>query len=83
MKSFELRDGDLHIVVTGPSAQFFASDLYTQAVVALIQDADTNGWEKHQLDQGGAIGERRISFTRRSSVPSPATPRKAAPGRRG
>lgn len=56
-RSFEIQDGDLHITITGPSAQFFGSDLYTQAVVALIQDADTDGWEKHQISRGGAMGE--------------------------
>ena len=61
-KSFELRDGDLHITIRGPASQFFASDLYTQAVVALIQDADTDGWEKHQLDRGGAMGDAADQF---------------------
>lgn len=61
-KSFEMRDGDVHITITGPSAQFFGNDLYTQAVVALIQGADTDGWEKHQLDRGGAMGEASDQF---------------------
>lgn len=61
-KSFQIQAGDLHITITGPSAQFFASDLYTQAVVALIQEADTDGWEKHQLDRGGAMGDAEAQF---------------------
>lgn len=62
MKSFEMRDGDLHIVVTGQSSQFFGSDLHTQAVVTLIQGADTDGWEKHQLSRGGVMGEASDQF---------------------
>lgn len=61
-KSFELRDGDLHITVSGPSSQFFGSDLHTLAVVALIQNADTDGWEKHQLQRGAAMGEAADQF---------------------
>ena len=61
-RSFEIQDGDLHITITGPSAQFFGSDLYTQAVVALIQEADTDGWEKHQLNRGGSFGEAADQF---------------------
>lgn len=34
----------------------------TQAVVALIQEADTDGWEKHQLDRGGSFGDAADQF---------------------
>ena len=41
-----IQAGDLHITIAGPSGQWDARDLYTMAVVALIQDADTSFWQK-------------------------------------
>jgi hypothetical protein len=62
MKSFDIHNGDLHIVISGPSAQFFGSDLYTQAIIELIQEADTNGWEKHQMERGASFGDAENQF---------------------
>lgn len=40
------------IIIEGPSSKFAAQDLTTAAIVALIQEADTHGWEKLEVEDG-------------------------------
>lgn len=42
--------GDLSITIEGNSDDFFHQDLYTNAIVALIEEADVSGWIKHYDD---------------------------------
>lgn len=44
------RDG-LKITIEGASSPFDARDLWTQATVALISEADTHWWEKLELER--------------------------------
>ncbi|MEY4530687.1 MAG: hypothetical protein RLZZ156_1408 [Deinococcota bacterium] len=38
---------DLRIQIEGPSEHFFGEDLQTNAIKALIEEADIHGWTKH------------------------------------
>ena len=51
MASIEMNGDNLKIFIEGPSDHFFGQDLYTKAVVHLIEEADTGGWEKHNIEQ--------------------------------
>lgn len=42
----------IEIIIEGSSEHFFGQDLYTKAVATLIEEADTHGWEKHNLEHG-------------------------------
>lgn len=61
-RTITIDHGDTHITITGPSAQFFGGDLYTQAIVALIHEADTSGWDKHQTERGAPMGAAADQF---------------------
>lgn len=50
--SIEMHSDNLKISIEGQSDHFFAEDLYTKAVVHLIEAADTGGWEKHNIEHG-------------------------------
>ena len=52
MAFIEINADNLKIFIEGPSDHFFAQDLYTKAVVHLIEEADTGGWEKHNTEHG-------------------------------
>jgi hypothetical protein len=47
-----MNSANLRISIEGPSDHFFGQDLYTNAVVHLIEEADTGGWEKHNIEHG-------------------------------
>jgi hypothetical protein len=51
MAAIEMNGDDLKILIEGQSDHFFAQDLYMKAVVHLIEEADTGGWEKHNIEQ--------------------------------
>jgi hypothetical protein len=53
MSKITIHHNDIEITIEGPSNHFFGQDLYTEAVVSLIEEADIHGWEKHNLEQGG------------------------------
>lgn len=53
MASFHMTAGDLDIVITGDANQPHGQDLITMAIVALISEADTSGWEKAQYEKYG------------------------------
>jgi hypothetical protein len=44
--TIEFEDDRLHITLRGPSTRGFGLDLYTAAITALIEEADTRGAEK-------------------------------------
>lgn len=59
MRKIINNDG-IEIIIEGDSEHFFGQDLHTKAVVTLIEEADTHGWEKHNLEHGmngDALGE--------------------------
>jgi hypothetical protein len=45
-----IHNKDMRILITGDAEDFFASDLHTRAVTALITDADVGGWDKLDRD---------------------------------
>jgi len=47
MAKITIEQNDLTIIVEGESELQFGQDLYTNAVVALIENADIHTWEKH------------------------------------
>lgn len=58
-KIISSNDG-IRITIGGDSEHFFGQDLYTKAIVTLIEEADTHEWEKHNLEHGlneDALGE--------------------------
>lgn len=52
MASIEMNGVNLKISIEGESEHFFGQDLYTKAVIYLIEEADTGGWEKHNIENG-------------------------------
>jgi hypothetical protein len=50
--SIEMNGDNLKISIQGQSDHFFVQDLYIKAVVHLIEEADTGGWEKHNIEHG-------------------------------
>ncbi len=52
MAYIETNADNLKIFIEGQSDHFFGQDLYTKAVVHLIEEADTGGWEKHNIEHG-------------------------------
>lgn len=53
MNKIKIHHNNIEITIKGPSNHFFGQDLYTEAVVSLIEEADIHGWEKHNVEQGG------------------------------
>jgi hypothetical protein len=41
-----IHQDDIDITIQGESERSFGQDLYTQAVITLIEEADVGGWEK-------------------------------------
>ena len=54
MAEIRINHNDIEITIKGQSNHFFCQDLYTTAVVCLIEEADIHGWEKHNLEQSGS-----------------------------
>jgi len=50
VSTIKLTMGDLSITIEGKSDDFFHQDLYTNAIVTLIEEADVSGWIKHHDD---------------------------------
>jgi hypothetical protein len=60
MAELIINHNDIKIRIEGESEHFFAQDLHTKAVVALIEQADVHRWEKHNQEHGSnedALGE--------------------------
>ncbi|HEX8174112.1 MAG TPA: hypothetical protein VF543_03215 [Pyrinomonadaceae bacterium] len=60
MDKIIINNNGIGITIEGESEHFFGQDLYTKAVVTLIEGADTHGWEKHNFEHGtneDALGE--------------------------
>jgi hypothetical protein len=53
-KRITIDDGDLHIIIEGPSTKFTGQDLTTASIIAMISGADTHHWEKLRVEQGVA-----------------------------
>jgi len=53
MSKITIHHDDIEISIVAGSEQIGARDLYTKAVVALIEGADPHGWEKQELEHGG------------------------------
>lgn len=51
-RTVTIHEGDVTIMITGPSSNFFARDLHTSAVTMLIAGADISGWERQQAERG-------------------------------
>jgi len=59
MGEITIEHSDIQITISGESEHFSGKDLYTKAVVTLIEEADIHGWEKHESSQGtneGVLG---------------------------
>ena len=54
MGAITIHHNDIKITIEGESKHFFGKDLYTNAVVSLIEEADVHGWEKHDSSHGGS-----------------------------
>lgn len=52
MGAIRINHNDIRITIKGESKHFFCKDLYTNAVVSLIEEADIHGWEKHDISHG-------------------------------
>ena len=52
MAAITINHNDIRITIEGESEHFFCKDLYTNAVVSLIEEADIHGWEKHDGSHG-------------------------------
>jgi hypothetical protein len=52
MNTITINHDDIKITIEGASEHFFDQDLYTKAIVTLIEEADAHGWEKHNLERG-------------------------------
>jgi hypothetical protein len=52
MGEITIEHSDIQITISGESEHFSGKDLYTKAVVTLIEEADIHGWEKHESSQG-------------------------------
>ena len=50
MKQIEIMDNGLTITIEGKSEDFWCQDLYIKAVTTLIENADIDGWVKHNED---------------------------------
>lgn len=53
MNRITIHHDDIEISIEAGSEQLSIRDLYTKAVVALVEEADTHGWEKQELEHGG------------------------------
>lgn len=53
MSTIHVDANGLEIVIKGEANQPHAQDLVTMAIVALISEADTHGWEKADIEQHG------------------------------
>ena len=47
MGAITISHKDIRVTIEGESEHFFCNDLYTGAIVSLIEQADVHGWEKH------------------------------------
>jgi hypothetical protein len=60
MTEIRMSANDIEITIKGESEHFFDQDLFTKAVVTLIEQADIHGWEKHNAERGrnpNALGD--------------------------
>jgi hypothetical protein len=52
MSKITIEHDDIRISIKGDSEHFFCQDLYTRAVMLLINEADVHGWQKHNIEHG-------------------------------
>jgi hypothetical protein len=60
MDQITINHDNIKIIIEGSSEHFSGQDLYVRAIVTLIEEADTHGWEKYNLEHnisGDALGE--------------------------
>lgn len=60
MDQITINHDNIKIIIEGSSEHLSGQDLYTRAIVTLIKEADTHGWEKYNLEyniSGDALGE--------------------------